>query len=116
MLFIASRRSSVAPAILAGAWSGISAAFPASTGTNEDRAITWAGGNRTVTADYAGGGTLSYRINAGSWTTYAGGFSLASGQTVAWRIGFAGDETGSVSVSVHSRLLASFPTTATGFP
>lgn len=115
MLFMPSRRATLSAARLALSWSAISVASPATVGSNEDRAITWAGSSRTVTAEYGGGGAVQYRIDSGSWINYTAGFALASGQTVAWRIGFSGDESGVVFVYVNGRSLSSFETFASGF-
>ncbi|ANP44466.1 hypothetical protein [Candidatus Viadribacter manganicus] len=104
-------------AAISAAWSAISVAWPAVTSTNEDRAITWAGalGSRTVVAEYSGSGTISYRVNGGAWTV-GPSVSITSGQTVGWRIQFAGSENLAVPVKVDSVLLTSFQAIATGFP
>lgn len=103
-------------AALSAAWSDISVSFPPAGGTNEDRTVTWSiGGARTVTASYGGGGVLAYRIDSGTFTNYAGGFSLSSGQSLGWRVTFGTNEVGSVSVSINGEALDSFAANASGF-
>jgi len=104
-------------AVLSAAWSSLSANWPTFSQNNEDRTITWsAGGARTIAANYAGGNNLQYRINSGTWVAYSAGFSLSSGQTVAWRVLFSTDEFETVSVTENGRALGSFTVSASGYP
>jgi len=86
-------------------WSNIPLTHPTSSGTNEDRTITWSvGGARNISASYGGIGTLSYRIDSGSYTTYTTPFSLSSGQTLGWRYqNGLGDESETVTVTDDAR-------------
>lgn len=108
------------PAVLSASWSTISVTFPTTTNNNEDRTLSWVfGGARLVTAAYVGaGGSLKYRINSGSWTIYSAPFSLQSGQTLAWQIIFAGNESSTVTVYLDGAAFTnnSFATLSTGFP
>lgn len=116
MLFLGSRRSSQSRAVLASAWSAITFASPTSQGTNEDRAITWGGGARTITTNWASGGTLEYRLDSGSYVTYSGGFSMTSGQTLGWRYQAGGSNVNAASqVSVNGVVLASHNIIVTGY-
>lgn len=83
-------------ATLSAAWSALNDDFGAPVGANnEDRTVSWSvGGARNFSCNYAGIGTLKYRINSGSWTTYAGAFSLSSGDTLAWQYIASADESG----------------------
>lgn len=116
MLFLANRRATRSRAILAALWSSIGVTYPTNIANNEDRAITWGGGARTITAVSGSGGTLYYRIDGASWIAYSSGFSLTSGQTVAWRIQFGGNESAQTNVYVQGVLLSSFNSSASGFP
>lgn len=103
-------------------WSDINLVHPTSTGNNEDCTITWSVGgarNITISPSALSFGTLQYRINSGSWTTYSGAFSLSSGQTLAWRaFSVSSDQSASHTVTDASRgtALDSFNITKTGSP
>lgn len=108
-------------ATISATWSDISVVSPATQANNEDRTITWAGGgSRTVTTNWASGGTLAYRIDGGSWTTYTqggAGFALSSGQTLAWRLTSSSNiNVGSSVVSVGGIIIDTFTMQASGFP
>lgn len=117
MAIVGSFASGEDAASLSASWSDLNRAYPPTAVNNEDRTVTWTvGGARTITANYSGGGTLSYRINSGAWTDYTAGFSLSSSQTLAWRLAFGGDESGSFTVSENGRSLQTIGYSATGFP
>lgn len=104
-------------ATISATWSDITVASPTTQSTNEDRTISFGGGSRTITCDYAGTQTLQYRLDSGTWTTYSSGFSLTSGQTLGWRYQAGDNETPAVSVNVYvaGALLDTFTVRATGF-
>jgi hypothetical protein len=105
-------------ASISAPWSDISFSSPTANGSNEDRTIT---GSGTVYEGALGGNTiasLEYRINSGSWTSYpgAGGFSITSGQTLAWRVTSAGgNQSAPANIFVNGNPLDSFQVTVTGF-
>lgn len=108
-------------AAISAVWSDILVAWPTTNGTNEDRTITWAvGGARTIKNGWATGGTLEYRINSGTWTTYTqggAGFSMTSGQTLGWRFTPGGDlGPGDAAVTVNGIALDTFTLQGSGFP
>lgn len=99
-------------------WSNISFHKPTSSGTNEDRTLTWSvGGARNISASGSIMGSLQYRINSGSWTNYSGAFSLSSGQTLGWRISSVINQSTSVTVNDDTRgaALDTFNLTVTGW-
>ena len=99
-------------------WSDISFNNPTSSGTNEDRTLTWSvGGARNISASGSIVGSLEYRINSGSWTTYSGAFSFSSGQTLGWRYSSSTNQSTSVTVNDDTRgaALDTFNLTVTGF-
>lgn len=101
-------------------WSDISVVSPATQANNEDRQLSWGGGSRTIKNNWAAGiGTLEYRLDAGSWTTYTeggAGFSMTSGQTLAWRMTTSTDITlGNAVVSVNGIAVDTFTIEASGF-
>lgn len=107
-----------APASIASPWSDIVYASPTTNGTNEDRAISWGGGSRTITNNWAAGGTLQYRLDSGSWTTYTqggAGFSMTSGQTLAWKYLDASNINTNATVYVNGVALDTFAITVTGY-
>jgi hypothetical protein len=105
-------------ATLSATWSDLNVAYPPANANNEDRTVSWTvGGSRTIAANYSGSnGTLSYRINSGAWTSYTAGFSLSSGQTLAWRLVWSADEFGAFTVTENGRTLATIDYSATGIP
>lgn len=104
-------------ATISATWSDITVTSPSTQSTNEDRTISFGGGSRNVTCDYAGTQTLQYRIDSGSYVTYSGAFSVTSGQTVGWRYQAGANETPAVSVNVYvaGALLDTFTVRAIGF-
>lgn len=102
-------------------WSDISLVHPTTSGTNEDRTITWSvGGARNISlSGVTGGYALSYRINSGSYVTYSTAFSLSSGQTLGWRVQSATvDASDILTVNDDTRgsAIDSFNVTKTGSP
>lgn len=115
MYFLGGRRSFLSRAV-ATAWSAITFASPTTQATNEDRAITWSGGARTITNNWTSGGTLQYRLDSGSYVNYTAGFSMTSGQTLGWRYQAGGSNINAVSqVSVNGAVLGSFNIIVTGY-
>lgn len=110
------------PTLTGGPWADITVTFPTSSGTNSDLQISWVGasGTRTVKHNWNSGGTLEYRIDAGTWTTYTqggSGFTITSGQTVAWRFTPGGNFSAvDTEVRVDGVLLDTFQLSASGFP
>lgn len=99
-------------------WGNITLSFPTISGTNSDLVLSWtAGGARNISANYAGAGTLEYRINSGAWTTYTAPFSVSSGQTVGWRYAPA-NESVVVTVTDDARIQAidTFTVSGSGYP
>lgn len=69
-------------------WGNIVFTHPTVTGTNADVTITYtSGGTRTLQLSFSMFGTLSYRINAGSYVTISPGgtFTVSSGDTVGFK-------------------------------
>lgn len=101
------------------AWSDVADDFGAPAGgNNEDRTLSWSvGGARNISCNYAGSETLQYRINTGSWTTYAGAFALSSGQTLAWKYIASANESGTIvpNDDTKGESLVSFGYSATGW-
>lgn len=106
-----------APASISAGWSDLAGSSGVPTVSNEDRTISFGGGSRTITRSGGGVGvTWEYRINSGSWTTYSGGFSLTSGQTLAWRATYTVNVTvTTVTVAVAGVTLDQFNSEASGF-
>lgn len=85
------------------AWSAIGYSSPSTSGTNEDRTLTFNGPARTINLTYgAGANTLEYRINSGAWTV-GDSLSISSGQTLGFRISGSTPEVTSVDVKDGSR-------------
>jgi hypothetical protein len=109
-----------APAAISATWGNLNVTFGAgATANNEDRTITFGSGSRTIKNSWASGGTLEYRIDSGSWTTYTeggAGFSLNHNQTLAWRYTGGGNASGTAAVTVNGVALDDFTINASGWP
>lgn len=119
MSFIGKFVAALAPtgATISAVWSDLAGSSGVPTVNNEDRTISFGGGTRTITRSGGGVGvTWEYRINSGSWTTYSSGFSLTSGQTLAWRATYTVNVTvTTVTVAVDGVTLDQFNSEASGF-
>lgn len=119
MLKLMALGARVLDAISLTGWSNISLTSPTTSGTNEDRTLTWSvGGARNISLSYAGAGLLEYRINSGSWTSYSGAFSLSSGQTLGFRWTHSSNQsatTATVTDATRGASLDTFDLTASGF-
>ena len=105
-------------------WSPISLTYPTTSGTNEDRTLTWtSGGTRDISLTDAGDGVdhnLQYRINSGVWTNYTSGtFSVSTGQTLGFRITAASTDFGYIVIitdTTRGSVVDSFTISQTGAP
>lgn len=108
------------PITLSAAWSDIAVASPSTSGTNEDRTLTFAGAARNISASSSFSvGALQYRLDSGSWTAYGSAFSITSGQTLGWRWASVEGNQAQTAVTVldasRGAELDSFNLTSTGF-
>lgn len=118
MSFIGKFVAALAPtgAAISAAWTDLAGSVGDPTVNNEDRTITFGGGTRTITKFGSGiGVTWEYRINSGSWTAYSAGFSLTSGQTLAWRATYTTNVTTTITIYVNGVTLDQFNSEASGF-
>lgn len=119
MSFIGKFVAALAPtgAAISAAWTDLAGSVGDPTVNNEDRTITFGGGTRTITRSGGGAGvTWEYRIDSGAWTTYSGGFSLTSDQTLAWQATYSVNVTvTTVTVAVDGVTLDQFNSEASGF-